>query len=73
MEPAEAIQDQSSITVDWATIAREAPQLRETMARYLAQAGTFLAPASVSQTRQSSSPSKTRSWPMLTRVDSLVS
>jgi len=47
MEPAEAIQDQSSITVDWATIAREAPQLRETMARYLAQAGTFLAPASV--------------------------
>jgi len=47
MEPVEALHDQSSITVEWATIASKAPQLAATMSRYLAQAGTFLAPASV--------------------------
>ncbi|MCU1398288.1 MAG: putative transposase [Acidimicrobiales bacterium] len=47
MEPAQIVHDQSPITLEWAAIARQAPQLKETMARYLTQAGTFLAPASV--------------------------
>ena len=47
MEPAHIVHDQSPITLEWAVIASRAPQLVETMARYLAQVGTFLAPASV--------------------------
>lgn len=47
MEPVQALRDQSPIITEWATIAGKAPQLAETMSRYLAQAGTFLAPASV--------------------------
>ena len=47
MEPVARHADESPITIEWAAIAAKAPQLVETMARYLAQAGTFLAPASV--------------------------
>jgi site-specific recombinase XerD len=37
----------SQSDIEWAEIAASAPQLAETMRRYLRQAGTFLAPASV--------------------------
>jgi integrase len=37
----------SQAELDWAAIAARAPRLADTMARYLAQAGTFLAPRSV--------------------------
>jgi site-specific recombinase XerD len=38
---------ESPIIAEWAVFAAQAPQLADTMARYLTQAGTFLAPASV--------------------------
>jgi site-specific recombinase XerD len=38
---------ESPISTEWAVIAAQAPQLADTMGRYLAQAATFLAPASV--------------------------
>jgi site-specific recombinase XerD len=41
------LRDGSAITAEWAVLAAQAPQLIDTMARYLAQAGTFLAPASI--------------------------
>ena len=47
MNAIETLPDESPIAGDWAAIAAQAPQLVDTMARYLAQAGTFLAPASV--------------------------
>ena len=47
MEPVQAHRDEPPIVAEWATIAVTAPQLVETMGRYLAQVGTFLAPASV--------------------------
>ena len=47
MEPVPAQRDESPIIAEWATIAGKAPQLAETISRYLTQAGTFLAPASV--------------------------
>jgi site-specific recombinase XerD len=47
MNAIETLPDESPIAADWAAIAAQAPQLVDTMARYLAQAGTFLAPASV--------------------------
>ena len=47
MNAIETHHDESPIAADWAAIAGQAPQLVDTMARYLAQAGTFLAPASV--------------------------
>jgi hypothetical protein len=37
----------SQAEIEWAEIAEAAPQLAETMRRYLRQAATFLAPASV--------------------------
>jgi site-specific recombinase XerD len=37
----------SQAEIEWAEIAAAAPQLAETMRRYLRQAATFLAPASV--------------------------
>lgn len=37
----------SHARVEWADIAAQAPRLADTMARYLAQAATFLAPTSV--------------------------
>ena len=40
MEPVSQHRDDSPITADWASIASKAPQLADTMARYLAQAGT---------------------------------
>jgi len=47
MDIIENLHDDSPIAAQWAVIAAQAPQLVDTMARYLAQAGTFLAPASV--------------------------
>ena len=38
---------ESTITTEWAVIAAQAPQLADTMGRYLTQAATLLAPASV--------------------------
>lgn len=38
---------ESTISTAWAVIAAQGPQLVDTMGRYLAQAATFLAPASV--------------------------
>jgi site-specific recombinase XerD len=47
MDAVEQPRVESSITAEWAVIAAQAPQLADTMGRYLAQAGTFLTPASV--------------------------
>jgi site-specific recombinase XerD len=47
MDAAETRGVESPIAAEWASIAAQAPQLADTMGRYLAQAGTFLAPASV--------------------------
>ena len=46
--PASASQPaRSQADIEWAEIAATAPQLAQTMRRYLRQAATFLAPASV--------------------------
>ena len=47
MDAAKAVNDLSPITTEWNMIAAQAPQLVDTMSRYLTQASTFLAPASV--------------------------
>ena len=47
MDAVEQPRVESTITTAWAVIAAHAPQLADTMGRYLAQAATFLAPASV--------------------------
>jgi len=47
MSAVEQCRAESSITSEWTVIAAQAPQLADTMGRYLAQAATFLAPASV--------------------------
>jgi site-specific recombinase XerD len=38
---------ESTITTEWTVIAAHAPQMADTISRYLAQTGTFLAPASI--------------------------
>jgi site-specific recombinase XerD len=47
MNAVEQARVESTITTAWAVIAAQGPQLADTMGRYLAQAATFLAPASV--------------------------
>ena len=47
MDAVEQRRAESSMSTEWAIVAAEAPQLADTIGRYLAQAATFLAPASV--------------------------